>query len=55
MKACDVDEENSLLSMALSQDGIPPPDPVRVDWPKVNGSLCQEKEFLFDFLRMVHV
>ncbi|KAM9790504.1 chromodomain-helicase-DNA-binding protein 8 isoform X2 [Syngnathus typhle] len=33
-KTCDVDEENSLLSMALSQDGIPPADPIRVDWPK---------------------
>uniref|UniRef100_A0A8C4I6J1 Chromodomain helicase DNA binding protein 8 n=1 Tax=Dicentrarchus labrax TaxID=13489 RepID=A0A8C4I6J1_DICLA len=30
----DVDEENSLLSMTPSQDGIPPPDPLRVDWPK---------------------
>lgn len=35
MKLCDVDEENSLLSMTPSQDGIPPPDPLRVDWPKV--------------------
>ncbi|XP_034411870.1 chromodomain-helicase-DNA-binding protein 8 isoform X2 [Cyclopterus lumpus] len=34
MKLCDVDEENSLLSMTPSQDGIPPPDPLRVDWPK---------------------
>ncbi|XP_054479542.1 chromodomain-helicase-DNA-binding protein 8 isoform X2 [Anoplopoma fimbria] len=34
MKLCDVDEENSLLSMTLSQEGIPPPDPLRVDWPK---------------------
>lgn len=34
MKVCDVDEENSLLSMTPSQDGIPPPDPLRVDWPK---------------------
>lgn len=33
----DVDEDNSLLSMTPSQDGIPPPDPLRVDWPKVNG------------------
>lgn len=32
---CDVDEDNSLLSMTPSQDGIPPPDPLRVDWPKV--------------------
>uniref|UniRef100_A0A3Q3DIW6 Chromodomain helicase DNA binding protein 8 n=1 Tax=Hippocampus comes TaxID=109280 RepID=A0A3Q3DIW6_HIPCM len=45
VKACDVDEENSLLSMALSQDGIPPTDPVRVDWPKVNGSVCQGNGF----------
>lgn len=35
MKLCDVDEENSLLSLAQSQDGIPPPDPLRLDWPKV--------------------
>ncbi len=35
MKLCDVDEDNSLLSMTPSQDGIPPPDPLRVDWPKV--------------------
>lgn len=35
MKVCDVDEDNSLLSMTMSQDGIPPPDPLRVDWPKV--------------------
>ncbi|XP_068456594.1 chromodomain-helicase-DNA-binding protein 8 isoform X1 [Clinocottus analis] len=34
MKLCDVDEENSLLSMTPSQDGILPPDPLRVDWPK---------------------
>uniref|UniRef100_A0AAX7T9T2 DNA helicase n=1 Tax=Astatotilapia calliptera TaxID=8154 RepID=A0AAX7T9T2_ASTCA len=34
MKVCDVDEDNSLLSMTTSQDGIPPPDPLRVDWPK---------------------
>ncbi|XP_026229672.1 chromodomain-helicase-DNA-binding protein 8 isoform X3 [Anabas testudineus] len=34
MKVCDVDEDNSLLSMTPSQDGIPPPDPLRVDWPK---------------------
>ncbi|KAA8587477.1 hypothetical protein FQN60_016339 [Etheostoma spectabile] len=34
MKLCDVDEENSLLSMTQSQDGILPPDPLRVDWPK---------------------
>ncbi|XP_041805875.1 chromodomain-helicase-DNA-binding protein 8 isoform X3 [Chelmon rostratus] len=34
MKLCDVDEDNSLLSMTPSQDGIPPPDPLRVDWPK---------------------
>lgn len=31
----DVDEDNSLLSMTPSQDCIPPPDPLRVDWPKV--------------------
>ncbi len=37
MKLCDVDEDNSLLSMSQSQDGIPPPDPLRVDWPKVNN------------------
>lgn len=35
MKVCDVDEDNSLLSMTASQDGIPPPDPLRMDWPKV--------------------
>ena len=32
------DGENSLLSMTLSQDGVPPEsltDPFRVDWPKV--------------------
>ncbi|XP_045908385.1 chromodomain-helicase-DNA-binding protein 8 isoform X5 [Micropterus dolomieu] len=34
MKLCDGDEDNSLLSMTPSQDGIPPPDPLRVDWPK---------------------
>ncbi|KAM6918844.1 chromodomain-helicase-DNA-binding protein 8 [Xenentodon cancila] len=34
MKIRDVDEDNSLLSMTPSQDGIPPPDPLRVDWPK---------------------
>ncbi|XP_028283528.1 chromodomain-helicase-DNA-binding protein 8 isoform X3 [Parambassis ranga] len=34
MKSCDVDEDNSLLSMTTSQDGIAPPDPLRVDWPK---------------------
>ncbi|XP_061926317.1 chromodomain-helicase-DNA-binding protein 8-like isoform X2 [Entelurus aequoreus] len=32
VKTCD--EENSLLSMALSQDGIPPTEPIRVEWPK---------------------
>ena len=35
MKVGDGDEDNSLLSTTLSQDGIPPPDPLRVDWPKV--------------------
>lgn len=30
-----VDEDNSLLSMTQSQDGLPPPDPLRLDWPKV--------------------
>lgn len=39
MKLCDGDEENSLLSMTPSQDGIPPPDPIRVDWPKVNNTV----------------
>ncbi|KAF7648394.1 hypothetical protein LDENG_00157570 [Lucifuga dentata] len=34
MKMCDGDEDNSLLSLTTSQDGIPPPDPLRVDWPK---------------------
>uniref|UniRef100_A0A7N8WU68 Chromodomain helicase DNA binding protein 8 n=1 Tax=Mastacembelus armatus TaxID=205130 RepID=A0A7N8WU68_9TELE len=34
IKVCDVDEDNSLLSMTQSQDGIPPPDLLRVDWPK---------------------
>ncbi|XP_011484855.1 chromodomain-helicase-DNA-binding protein 8 isoform X1 [Oryzias latipes] len=34
MKVRDMDEENSLLSMTPSQDGLPPPDPIRVDWPK---------------------
>ncbi|KAM4551021.1 chromodomain-helicase-DNA-binding protein 8 isoform 2-T2 [Odontesthes bonariensis] len=34
MKVGDGDEDNSLLSTTLSQDGIPPPDPLRVDWPK---------------------
>ena len=34
-KVGDVDEDNSLLSMTTSQDGLPPPDPLRVDWPKV--------------------
>lgn len=32
---CDGDEDNSLLSMAPSQDGPPPPDPLRLEWPKV--------------------
>lgn len=36
MKLCDVDEDNSLLSLTQSQDGIPPPDPLRLDWPKVS-------------------
>lgn len=35
MKVGDVDEENSLLSMTPSQDSILPPEPIRVDWPKV--------------------
>lgn len=35
MKLCDGDEENSQLSLNQSQDGIPPPDPLRLDWPKV--------------------
>lgn len=35
MKLCDVDEDSSLLSLTQSQDGIPPPDPLRLDWPKV--------------------
>ncbi|XP_028986512.1 chromodomain-helicase-DNA-binding protein 8 isoform X3 [Betta splendens] len=34
IKVHDVDEDNSLLSMTPSQDCIPPPDPLRVDWPK---------------------
>ncbi|TKS80274.1 Chromodomain-helicase-DNA-binding protein 8 [Collichthys lucidus] len=34
MKLCDVDEDNSLLSMTTSHDGLPPPDPLRLDWPK---------------------
>ncbi|XP_034558347.1 chromodomain-helicase-DNA-binding protein 8 isoform X2 [Notolabrus celidotus] len=34
MKICDGDEENSLLSLTTSQDGIPPPEPIRVEWPK---------------------
>ncbi|KAK5859635.1 hypothetical protein PBY51_021178 [Eleginops maclovinus] len=34
MKMCDVDGDNSLLSMSTSQDGLLPPDPLRVDWPK---------------------
>uniref|UniRef100_A0A8C5NC61 Chromodomain-helicase-DNA-binding protein 8 n=1 Tax=Gouania willdenowi TaxID=441366 RepID=A0A8C5NC61_GOUWI len=34
MKVNDVEEDNSLLSMTASQDGLPPPDPLRVDWPK---------------------
>lgn len=42
MKLCDMDEDNSLLSMTPSQDGIPPPDPLRVDWPKVNSSSVYE-------------
>lgn len=42
MKLCDIDEDNSLLSMTPSQDGIPPPDPLRVDWPKVNSSSVYE-------------
>ncbi|XP_053293386.1 chromodomain-helicase-DNA-binding protein 8 isoform X2 [Pleuronectes platessa] len=33
-KVRDGDEDNSLLSMTTSQDGLPPPDPLRVDWPK---------------------
>ena len=46
MKVCDVDEDNSLLSMTPSQDGIPPPDPLRVDWPKViylHFTICMSK------------
>uniref|UniRef100_A0A8C9YR36 Chromodomain helicase DNA binding protein 8 n=1 Tax=Sander lucioperca TaxID=283035 RepID=A0A8C9YR36_SANLU len=41
MKLCDVDEENSLLSMTPSQDGILPPDPLR-DRVLINrlDSLC---------------
>lgn len=35
IKVRDVDEDNSLLSMTPSQDSIPPPDPIRVEWPKV--------------------
>lgn len=42
MKLCDMDEDNSLLSMTPSQDGIPPPDPLRVDWPKVSSSSVYE-------------
>lgn len=34
-----MDEDNSLLSMTPSQDSIPPPDPIRVDWPKVIKSI----------------
>lgn len=32
---CNVDADNRLLPMTPSQDGIPPPDPLRLDWPKV--------------------
>lgn len=35
-----MDEDNSLLSMTTSQDGIAPPDPLRVDWPKVKKNTC---------------
>ncbi|KAG9331034.1 hypothetical protein JZ751_020417 [Albula glossodonta] len=37
LKLCDVDEENSVLSLTPSQDGAPPDsasDPLRADWPK---------------------
>ncbi|TRY56235.1 hypothetical protein DNTS_028552 [Danionella cerebrum] len=37
VKMCDGDEENSLLSLTPSQEGVPPEsltDPLRVDWPK---------------------
>lgn len=27
--------DNGLIPMMPSQDGIPPPDPLRLDWPKV--------------------
>lgn len=30
-----MDLDNGLIPMMPSQDGIPPPDPLRLDWPKV--------------------
>lgn len=32
---CFMDVDNGLIPMMPSQDGIPPPDPLRLDWPKV--------------------
>uniref|UniRef100_H3CR68 Chromodomain-helicase-DNA-binding protein 8 n=1 Tax=Tetraodon nigroviridis TaxID=99883 RepID=H3CR68_TETNG len=31
---CFLDVDNGLIPMMPSQDGIPPPDPLRLDWPK---------------------
>uniref|UniRef100_A0A8C9YPJ6 Chromodomain helicase DNA binding protein 8 n=1 Tax=Sander lucioperca TaxID=283035 RepID=A0A8C9YPJ6_SANLU len=40
---CDVDEENSLLSMTPSQDGILPPDPLRVDCIYLEGKKTRRR------------
>lgn len=36
---CFVGVDNGLIPMMPSQDGIPPPDPLRLDWPKVTKNI----------------
>lgn len=36
---CFVGVDNGLIPMMTSQDGIPPPDPLRLDWPKVTKNI----------------
>lgn len=43
--------DNGLIPMMPSQDGIPPPDPLRLDWPKVVKNILLivcVKLFIFD-------
>lgn len=36
---CFVGVDNGLIPMMPSQDGVPPPDPLRLDWPKVTKNI----------------